>query len=348
MTEQEKQAVGTVETAELMDLIPNSLVTVLRVVASMGIDLVFVLLMAAFLFVMLWSNGASLRFAQASVLYPIGMMVGLLLTRSLLWLYRHERGLNEGLALKSVFLQTLRDWLPFILIDFIYENLHDLSRFFHTHDVAGTMMAWDIKLLGVELTLWSQKFFHPLMTDYMAFVYALYFAFPLVIMYFLSYRNLRLKLREMIFALSFAFLLGFLGYVFFPCSPPRYYLEGQFSAPAHLYGVFLYDQLQGRWDSLSAIRAGAFPSLHVGISTIALIYAYRLRRLSRFDRVLYWIYVPLIVSLWISTVYLRHHWLIDIIAGWMLAVLACVVAPLVTKGWEDLRGKYGLRFSRNS
>lgn len=313
-----------------------------RIVAIVGLDLFLVFFMASLLVLTLWNNGASIRLGQESVLYPIGIMSFLLLTRFLLWCWRHTRGKNGQLALKNVFLQTLRDWIPFIIIDFIYENLHDLSRLFHTHDVAGTLMQWDIKIFGVEPTLWCQKFFHPLLTDYMAFAYALYFIFPLVIMYLLSYRNKRGELREVILALALTFLCGFVGYVIFPCSPPRYFLEHEFTNPPHLYGLFLFNQLQGKWDSLSAIPGGAFPSLHVGISSIALIYAFRFRTISRFDRGLYWIYLPLVVSLWISTVYLRHHWIIDIVAGWGIALASAALAPLITNAWENMRERLGI------
>jgi membrane-associated phospholipid phosphatase len=285
----------------------------------------------------MWSNGASLRIKQSSVLYPIGMMSFLLVTRSALWLYRHFHKKNGSLSLQRVFLQTLRDWIPFILISFIYENLRDLTRFFYTHDIAGTLMAWDVKIFGVELTQWSQRFFHPLMTDYMAFAYALYFILPLIIMYMLSYRNKRTLLREVIMALSLTFLVGFLCYVFLPCSPPRFFLEAQYTNPPQLYGWHLFNALQGNWDRLSVIPHGAFPSLHVGISTIALIYAFRFRKVSRLDCVLYWIYVPLIVSLWVSTIYLRHHWFVDILAGWLLALLSCWIAPVLVKSWDRFR-----------
>ncbi len=304
-----------------------------------GIDFWFVGLMALCLSIVLWGNGASLNLAQNSVLYPIGMMVVLLVTRTGLWIYQHKKGTQEKLSLKAIFFQTLRDWTPFILIDFIYENLHDLSKIFHTHDVAGTLVKWDIALFGVEPTLYAQKFFHPLLTDTMAFVYALYILFPLIIMYFLSYRNRRLELQEIILALSFTFLLGFLGYLFFPCSPPRYFLENDFTSPHRLYGLFLYNTLQGKWDSLSVIRSGAFPSLHVGISTVALIYATRFRKWSRFDNILFWIFLVLIVSLWFSTIYLRHHWFIDIAAGWMIAYFSSRLSPLLIKGWEKLKNR---------
>ncbi len=306
-------------------------------ISILGIDVLFVGTMSLILGIVLIRHKSSIRIAEASVLYPIGMMFFLLLTRSALWLYRHLKNQNEGLSIAKLFLQTLRDWIPFILISFIYENLHDLSRLFHTHDIAGTLMNWDIRIFGVEPTVWSQKIFSPLLTDLMAFSYALYFFLPLGIMYFLSYRNLRNDLREMILALSISFLIGFLGYAFFPCSPPRYYLENQFTQPPHLYGLYLYNYLQGQWDSHSVIRAGAFPSLHVTTSAIALIYARRFRIRSRFDRILYWVYIPLVVSLWYSTIYLRHHWFIDIIAGYLLATFSCWIAPILERFWRDLR-----------
>ncbi len=302
------------------------------------LDLWFVAILAISLLVTLWGHRASIRFAQASVLYPIGMMVFLLLSRLALWGYRHFKGQNGALSMGRVCLQTLRDWTPFIVIDFIYENLHDLSQYFYLHrDIAGTLMAWDIALFGVEPVLWSQRFFHPLLTDYMAFAYALYFILPLFTMYLLAFRDRRGELKEMILALSLTFLLGFVGYVFLPCSPPRYFLESGVFEPVQLYGRFLYDHLQAKWDNLSAIRSGAFPSLHVGISTVALIYALRFRRWSRFDYGLSLVYAVLIVSLWLSTVYLRHHWFIDIAAGWGIALFSAVSARFLIAQWEKLR-----------
>lgn len=309
----------------------------MRWVTRLGLDFVFLIIMLLFLAATLARHNASLKFAQQSVLYPIGIMVFVLLSRWGLWLYRRSRGGNGSLSPSRVFWQTLRDWTPFILIDFIYENLHDLSQYFQTHDIAGTLMAWDEQLFGVEPVIWSQQFFHPALVDYMALAYASYFILPLFIMYLLACRNRRAELKEMILALSLAFIIGFMGYVLFPCSPPRYFIDFQTLHPPQLYGYFIYNALQAKWDSLSAIRSGAFPSLHVGISTVALVYAFRFRNWSRFDYGVYLSYVVIVTSLWISTVYLRHHWVIDIVAGWILALFSAYAAPILVKYWLSLR-----------
>ena len=319
-----------------LDLDPRVSTTALRLLSKVGLDLLFVLLIASFLVIILWQYDAPLKIAQQSVLYPIGIMAALILTRSAIWGYHHSRNRVHTPALPVVFLQTGRDWLPFILISFIYENLHDLTDYFSHHDIAVQLMALDIRLFGVEPVLWSQRFFHPLLTDYMAFAYALYFILPLFTMYLLACRNRRTQLQEMILALSMTFIMGFVGYVFFPCSPPRYHIDPSLFVPQELHGIYIYEYLQGKWDSLSAVRLGAFPSLHVGISSVALIYVYRFRKWSRFDGGLFGVYLVLIVSLWIATIYLRHHWFVDIAAGWFIAFFAAHLAPVLMKQWALL------------
>jgi membrane-associated phospholipid phosphatase len=238
----------------------------------------------------------------------------------------------------------LRDWLPLLLVTFIYENLHDLSQLFYTTDIAGKLYEWDIAIFGVEPTLWAQRFYSPLLTDIMAVSYALYFVFPLVVMFFLSQEDRRFEFREMALALTFAFIAGFIGYVAWPASPPRYYITDLFTSPHDLHGLFIFDRLQQAWDGLSVIACGAFPSLHVGISTLALLYAWKFRNLGKIYRWIWRLYIPLVASLWVSTVYLRHHWVVDIFAGWAVAFIGFVLSKYMLILWKHLRMRYGLTY----
>ena len=61
---------------------------------------------------------------------------------------------------------------------------------------------------------------------------------------------------------------------------------------------------------------GAFPSSHVGMT---LIYLWLL---FRSERKAFWVVLPLACLLLTSTVYLKAHYLVDVLAG-------CVVAPVV-------------------
>lgn len=302
--------------------------------AVTGPDLLFAMVMTLIFLFTLWSVGGQVRFIQASLGLPVGIMLFLLIYRSVLKKFRSDYNPQRALI--------LRDWLPFLLVTFIYENLHDLSKHFYGVDIAGTLMKWDIAIFGVEPTLWAQKLYSPLFTDYMAFAYALYFIFPLVIMFFLSQEERHFEFRKIGLTLTFTFIMGFIGYVVWPTSPPRYFITDMFTNPVTLHGPILYDRLQAAWDGLSVIPCGAFPSLHVGISSVALIYAWKFRNFSKLYKVIWWVYLPLVISLWFSTIYLRHHWVIDIFAGWAVAYTGYFLSEHVLSGWRRLRTKYGL------
>ena len=62
----------------------------------------------------------------------------------------------------------------------------------------------------------------------------------------------------------------------------------------------------------------AFPSLHAAVSLVALVYAWR------YVRAWFWVLLPFCLGLWVSTIYLRHHYVVDLLAGWVLAPVAIV------------------------
>lgn len=301
-------------------------------VATMGFDLVILIGMAFLLGASVLAMGGSIRLLQATALVPILAMVGATAIRA--WQSPKEW--------KSEIGHILRDWLPFCLVVFIYENLHDVAGQVTGWDFADLLNKWDIAIFGVEPTIWVQKIFSPLATDLFSISYAMYLILPLFLMLLLTLWDRREEFRHMALAMTLTFLMGFIGYVFLPASPPRYFIEHLYTDPPRLYGFFLFDRLQGAWDGLSVISGGAFPSLHVGLSAVALIYAFRYRKINRTSRIVWLAYVPLVTCLWFSTVYLRHHWVIDIAAGILVAAVAYAGADVMTRAWHSLRRRYGL------
>lgn len=304
-------------------------------VATLGFDLIILMFMALLLVGTVLAMGGHIRLFQATAFLPVAIAAAVLAIKA--WrtpdAWRHEA------------MCVLRDWVPFVLIVFIYENLHDVAGQAMSFDIAGILNRWDVVLFGVEPTLWAQRFFSPVATDLMSISYALYFFEPLFIMFLLTLWDRRAEFRHLALCLTIVFILGFIGYILLPCSPPRYFIEHMYTDPHRLYGLFLFDWLQGTWDGLSVISGGAFPSLHVGISMVALIYTYRFRAINRTCRMLFHIYLPLVVSLWFSTVYLRHHWVIDIVAGWFIAGVGYACASIMMRIRRGLRKRYQLPFN---
>jgi inositol phosphorylceramide synthase catalytic subunit len=128
-----------------------------------------------------------------------------------------------------------------------------------------------------------------------------------------------------VFARSFGYmnLIGVTIQVFFPCSPPWY--ENMYGlAPANysirgspaglaridqLFGVDLYTSTF----TVSPMVFGAFPSLHAGCSTCwALFMTHVFPRSAPF-------FAAYMLWLWWSTMYLSHHYAVDLVGGSLLS-----------------------------
>jgi hypothetical protein len=64
-----------------------------------------------------------------------------------------------------------------------------------------------------------------------------------------------------------------------------------------------------------AVDGAAFPSGHVAFSTAALLAAWR------YDRTMFWAYLPITLSIALATVYGRFHYAVDALAGLAVAFL---------------------------
>lgn len=71
----------------------------------------------------------------------------------------------------------------------------------------------------------------------------------------------------------------------------------------------------------------AFPSSHVGISTIVMIMAWRA------SRKLCYVLLPFYVLLCCATVYIQAHYLIDVLAGWVSAICIYLLVNCLYKRW---------------
>lgn len=54
----------------------------------------------------------------------------------------------------------------------------------------------------------------------------------------------------------------------------------------------------------------------------------------RYERMLFYVYVPIISSLILSTVYLRYHYVIDLFVGTLIAVGCMVIGPRLYSRWN--------------
>jgi membrane-associated phospholipid phosphatase len=129
------------------------------------------------------------------------------------------------------------------------------------------------------------------------------------------------------FVTGFAVLyaISFLGYLFVPARGPIVHNAMEFAAP--LAGGTFHGLVVQVIDAAGGPH-GAFPSLHVGASAYACLFDLRYNRLRGFT------YLPLVVLIAMATVLLRYHYVIDLLAGLLLALMAAVLSHRWMARWE--------------
>lgn len=172
----------------------------------------------------------------------------------------------------------------------------------------GTLAQWDALLLGdaprglmlLESPSWVTDIF---MACYLFFFYYLVGG---LLYYCLKDLN---QFRIIVVGFCTLYALGYVGYMLMPAV-----------GPVDELGSRTGGWLTNTGGSIIAQRGNGvdvFPSIHMAASLYLLLFDFKHRR-NHF----WWVLAPT-VGLWISTIYLRYHYGVDLIAGIILA-LGCV------------------------
>lgn len=250
------------------------------------------------------------------------------LTATIAHRIRHDgRGRSFTAFAGIKLIRFLLDLLPLIALVTIYENLREHTALIRPDFIDTFLYRLDLALFGVEPTIWIGRFPHPLLTESLAFAYSTYLVLPLSLAWILYLLSRHRAFHQLSMAVMICPGIGFFLYLLFPAEPQRFFLAGQ-SQPEHLTGAFgFYDALQARFDAVNPVRyRSSFPSLHVALSSLALFCAWSFRPLLPLGRLIAAACGMLTIALWIATIYLRHHWAVELRAGWGPAAASLAAA----------------------
>jgi membrane-associated phospholipid phosphatase len=224
------------------------------------------------------------------------------------------------------------------LIPIAFKQMYVLVPTIHPVDFDAALMAIDHALFGGDVTVWFDQFSHPLLTEILQLAYASYYLLPFVLAIDL-YRKRRMKAFKMVFLfVMLGFYLSYFGYVAVPAIGPRFTQHDFAQTETELPGVLVTNALRAYTNAGESIPAGTeypaadvqrdvFPSGHTEITLLVMLLAFRYRARSRW-------YLAVIGSLLIlATVYLRYHYVIDLVGGGIFAWLTLEAGPLIDRWW---------------
>ena len=207
------------------------------------------------------------------------------------------------------FFQLLQNILVFALMTFLYKETAMLNTLIFPK-IDEFLSNLDQNIFKFQPSIEFSKHFNSLFfSELFYFGYFCYYLLPLVVLGIL-YKFLPQKIEEFGFILITSFLLYYFIFIIIPAEGPQFY----FTFPDN------YIEAQGIFgNAIKLIQkngeapTAAFPSSHVGISWIIIFWLYQNFRKS----VKY--FLPFVILLMFSTVYIKAHYFVDVVAGFLTA-----------------------------
>ena len=240
----------------------------------------------------------------------------------------------------------LRIVLQVALLSYWYPDTFEFNRIFPNLD--HLFAAMDLNLFGCQPSLlFDQVCSGILWREAFNMGYWLYYPMIVTVALFYFFRRPS-EVERCTFVIMASFFIYYLIYIFLPVAGPQFYFPAigmdnvvtenflsigdYFNHNAILlpgpdtHQGFFYSLVEASQE-VGERPTAAFPSSHVGISTICMIMAWRVNRKLRY------LMAPFYVLLCCATVYIQAHYLIDVFAGWLSAVCIYLISTWMYKRW---------------
>jgi membrane-associated phospholipid phosphatase len=211
-------------------------------------------------------------------------------------------------------------FLPAFIVPVIFDILGDLIPGIWSHYFDPVLIRIDHSIFGVHPTVWLERFISPTLTDALQLAYVSYYPMAIVLGVVLFAGRKREEFDKAIFGIILCFYLSYIGYILVPAVGPRFTLADLQSAG--LQGSEFTRSIQETLNSLERNKTDAFPSGHTAVALMTLYYSWKFR-----EKLLAGVLTPVVLALIFSTVYLRYHYVIDVMAGVLLALFNAWLAP---------------------
>lgn len=208
-------------------------------------------------------------------------------------------------------LESVRQFLPFLLLGYWYsETFYFSDILFQNKDLFFYNL--DERIFGCQPSLvFSKAFPQAWFSELMYFGYFSLYLFLFGIPLWFWFRK-KQHFDRVVFVMMLSIFLYYSIFDMLPVAGPQFFL-----APKDIVvpDGYLFSWLVRFLQRMGEHPTGSFPSSHVGITTVILLLTF-----AR-DRKLFWLLLPVAIVLMLSTVYIKAHYLVDVVGGIGSAVL---------------------------
>lgn len=240
------------------------------------------------------------------------------------------------------FVRIIRSFYMVPGIPLVFKEMHFLVQPIHPVDYDSVLISIDHWLFGVHPTQWLSNFSGPVLTEILMIAYSSFYFLLIIIGIDLYRRRDKSAFEYGLLAIVYGFFLSYIGYMLVPAVGPRFTLHDFHAINTELPGVWITEILRsllnlgesipdGTPNPMLLVQRDVFPSGH---TQMTLIMMYVAKRFSASTRWFIWSVGTLLI---IGTVYLRYHYVIDLIGGAVFMILTLKTLPSLQKAWGKIQ-----------
>jgi len=245
----------------------------------------------------------------------------------------------------------IRWWYPVLLFTFNYREINAFTHILVNEWKDAEIAAFEKMILGINPTIWLERFAAPWLTEFMKFDYFTYYLMIPVGAGFLYFAAKRKNYIRYLSTVCLAFYISYIGFIVYPVRGPRYLFHDKYSKDytvniGSFYGSgvkedvkhettyalkgYFFTDLQDYIMKYGSLHGGCMPSSHIAVAFVCMMMMWI------YKRKVFYFYLPAVTVLCIAVVYNRYHYVSDVAAGILVGVLSLWLTPMLLKGWEKI------------
>lgn len=214
----------------------------------------------------------------------------------------------------------LRFWYPVLMILFCFKEIYLIMISLNHGLYDDILLKTDYLIFGMNPTQFLAGYLNPYAVEFFQIVYGVFYLMPVIYALELYLWHRYDELKYAMFVILFGFYLSFIGYVIVPAVGPRFTLHEFHLLNTEMPGLFFAENIRDFINFVESIpvnvpdpeayaQRDAFPSGHTIIILLITYLSHKIKSNS------FYFYLPYSLLMLFSTVYLRYHYVIDLIGG---------------------------------
>ncbi|MGD8778544.1 MAG: phosphatase PAP2 family protein [Ignavibacteria bacterium] len=244
----------------------------------------------------------------------------------------------------NIFWRQLHYWYLVPLIFITFKELYHVIISLRGSLIDDILINIDRIIFNCDPTDELTGISFPLLTEILQIAYSTFFFLPIILGINLITTNKCREYEYCAFIIVYGFFLSYIGYFIFPAIGPRFTLHDFYLINDELPGIFLTNFLRDiinagesvsihQPNAASIVQRDAFPSGHTQVTLLVIYLSLIFKSKTKY------LVIPVGTLLIFATVYLRYHYVVDLIGGVVFMIITIVTGKPLFNWWNKFDEK---------